>query len=145
MSVERRPLQAPTASSVEASKRMRANRRRDSKPEVALRSELHRRGYRFRVDFPVAIESGRVRPDLVFPKRKVAVFVDGCFWHSCPQHATQPKKNSSYWTAKLEENVHRDRRHSRELEAMGWKVLRIWAHVPVDEAAGEVEDALRQR
>jgi len=140
---EEEPLLTPQASSPEAAKRMRANRRRDSKPEVAIRSELHRRGYRFRVDRPIAVGSGRVRPDLVFPKSKVAVFVDGCFWHSCPDHATRPKRNATYWTAKLEENVRRDQRNTRELGEAGWKVIRIWAHVPPDQAASEIEDALK--
>jgi DNA mismatch endonuclease, patch repair protein len=123
---------------------MRANRRRDTKPEVALRSELHRRGYRFRVDFSVSLKDRRVRPDLVFTRQRVAVFVDGCFWHSCPQHGTQPKANKSYWDAKLRENIDRDLRNTGELEEEGWKVVRVWAHSTAREAADMVQATLKR-
>ena len=79
---------------------MQANRRRDTGPERALRSELHRRGLRFRVDHPVRTGGHTVRPDIVFSRARVAVYVDGCFWHSCPLHATLPKSNAAYWTPK---------------------------------------------
>jgi DNA mismatch endonuclease, patch repair protein len=123
---------------------MRANRRRDTKPELALRSELHRRGYRFRVDFSVRLKGRRVRPDLVFTRQRVAVFVDGCFWHSCPQHGTQPKANKSYWDAKLRENVDRDSRNTRELQEGGWRVVRVWAHATATEAADMVQETLKR-
>lgn len=124
---------------------MRANRRRDTKPELALRSELHHRGHRFRVDLPVQAGSRRTRPDLVFTRAQIAVFIDGCFWHRCPQHGTQPKANRTYWTAKLDENVARDLRTTEALETAGWTVVRIWAHVPADDAADWVEVTLAKQ
>jgi DNA mismatch endonuclease (patch repair protein) len=70
----------------------------------------------------------RCRPDIIFPKVRVAVFVDGCFWHQCPQHGTEPRTNSGYWAAKLDRNVARDRRNDAALEAAGWRVVRVWEH-----------------
>src|SRR5437763_1104846 len=100
---------------------MRANRRRDTGPERALRSALHRLGLRFRVDLPIRPDGGRaVRPDVVFPARRVAVYVDGCFWHGCPQHGTQPVTNSAYWKPKIAENKERDQRVNAALAADGW-------------------------
>src|SRR6476469_3572299 len=134
----------PSPSSAAATARMRANRRRDTKPELALRSALHRRRYRFRVDLPLTLKQRRVRPDLVFTRQRVAVFVDGCFWHSCPVHGTRPKANRSYWDAKLKENVARDLRVTAELENEDWRVVRIWAHSTSIEAADVVQLALEQ-
>lgn len=129
-------------SSPATSKVMRGNRRRDTVPELALRSELHRRGRRFRVDHPVPASGVRARPDIVFPRQRIAVYVDGCFWHRCPTHGTEPRANSDYWKPKLDANVARDRRVTEVLCAAGWRVLRIWAHVPPAEAARIVEAAL---
>lgn len=123
---------------------MRANCGADTKPEVLLRSELHRRGLRFRKgEKPVS--SIRCRADIVFVTARVAVFVDGCFWHRCPTHGTSPRSNSSYWTAKLDNNVARDRRNDQALLAAGWTVVRVWEHEPVGDAADLVERAVRQR
>ena len=89
---------------------MRANRRTDTKPELALRHALHRLGYRYRKDLRLDLDGGaRVRPDIVFTARKLAVFVDGCFWHACPEHGSKPKNNEWYWSPKLARNVERDR------------------------------------
>src|SRR5450759_5812654 len=89
---------------------MRAHRRTDTKPELALRSALHRRGYRFRKDHRLDLNDGaRVRPDIAFTARKVAVFVDGCFWHVCPEHGRDPTVHAWYWAPKLRRNVERDR------------------------------------
>lgn len=121
---------------------MKANRRRDTQPELKLRSELHRRGLRFRVDHSLVKEGIRVRPDVVFPRWRVAVFVDGCFWHRCPLHSSKPKANSGYWHTKLDENVRRDKRNTEMLEIAGWKVLRIWAHTAPTDAADLIEVAL---
>jgi len=121
---------------------MRGNRRRDTTPELALRSELHRRGMRFRVDHPVALAGIRARPDLVFRGRRLAIYVDGCFWHRCPIHGTEPKANSQYWKPKLDENVERDRRVTAALEAANWTVLRIWAHVVPEDAADKIQGVL---
>ena len=125
---------------------MRANRRRDSSPELALRSTLHNSGLRFRVDHPVRTPGRRpIRPDIVFPKRRVAVFVDGCFWHGCPIHGTQPATNRDYWARKLDANRHRDISTTEALERDGWTVLRFWEHEDPSDAAEQVIAAIRQR
>ncbi|ORL75684.1 very short patch repair endonuclease [Prescottella equi] len=124
------------------SARMRAQRRRDTAPEVALRRELHRRGARFFVD-RAPLRGLRRRADLVFPRRRVAVYVDGCFWHSCPQHATSPKNNAQWWADKLAANVDRDRDTDTRLADAGWTVVRIWEHEDPTEAADRVQAALR--
>jgi DNA mismatch endonuclease (patch repair protein) len=122
---------------------MRANRRTDTKPELALRHALHRLGYRYRKDFRLDLDSGRrVRPDIVFTARKVAVFVDGCFWHACPEHGSKPKANEWYWSPKLVKNVERDRINDAALILAGWTVVRLWEHVPLDEAVATVVMAL---
>lgn len=138
----------PVPSSPAATAKMRANRRRDTVPELALRRALHRRGLRFRKDVRIATASRGVRVDVVLPAVWLAVFVDGCFWHSCPEHATVPKANADYWVPKLKENVARDRRNDRELEDAGWSVLRLWEHQPIDEMADRVvaaHEELRRR
>lgn len=117
---------------------------RDTAPEMALRRELHRRGLRFRVDRPVLADKRR-RVDIVFGPTKVAVFVDGCFWHGCPVHATQPRANSSYWQDKIATNQRRDRDTDRQLEAAGWMVIRIWEHEDPIDAASRIEDAVHRR
>lgn len=120
---------------------MQANRS-DSALERALRSELHRRGLRFRKH--VAVVPGlRCKPDVVFTRTRVAVFVDGCFWHSCPVHGTQAKANGGWWKAKLEGNVARDRRNDAALKAAGWHVVRVWEHDDVATMANTVQAAIR--
>jgi len=121
---------------------MQANRRRDTKPEVALRSALHRAGLRYRCDLRLQLPGGRVRPDIVFTRKKVAVFVDGCFWHSCPIHGSRPSVNQSYWSRKLARNIERDARDTILLQDAGWTVIRIWEHVSLDEALEEVRQAV---
>lgn len=123
------------------SARMSAQRGRDTKPEIALRRELHRRGLRYFVD-RAPVKGVRRRADLVFPRRKVAVFVDGCFWHSCPQHATFPKNNAQWWTDKLAANVVRDRDTDARLAEQGWTVIRVWEHEDPLVAAERVQKAL---
>jgi len=132
----------PAAANEGRSRNMRANRRTDTKPEVTLRKELYRLGYRYRKDRPIVLDQVRVRPDIVFPGRKVAVFVDGCFWHVCPEHGRQPTSNEWYWTPKLRRNVDRDRLVTDALEEAGWHVVRIWEHVPLPEAVLAVEEAI---
>ena len=123
---------------------MRANRRTDTKPELALRSALHRQGFRFRKDFRLDLDSGaRVRPDIAFTARRVAVFVDGCFWHVCPQHGRDPAVNESYWSPKLRRNVERDRAADTALAAAGWRVVRVWEHQSLDEAVAMVVEVLK--
>ncbi|EID78512.1 MULTISPECIES: very short patch repair endonuclease [Rhodococcus] len=123
------------------SARMRAQRRRDTAPELALRRELHRRGVRYYVD-RAPMKGVRRRADLVFPRRKVAVYVDGCFWHNCPQHATFPKNNARWWAEKLAGNVTRDRDTDTRLTDAGWTVVRIWEHENPVVAANRVQEAL---
>ncbi len=132
----------PSPGPSERSANMRAIQRRDTSPELALRSALHRRGHRFRVDYPVKVSGRSPRPDIVFTKRRLAVFVDGCFWHGCPEHGRTPKKNTPYWGAKLARNVERDREQDRMLDEAGWTVVRIWDHEDPDTALKRVEDAL---
>ncbi|WP_330185572.1 very short patch repair endonuclease [Nocardia sp. NBC_01503] len=123
------------------SARMAKQRRADTAPEMALRRELHRRGARFFVD-RAPLPKLRRRADIVFPRRKVAVFVDGCFWHSCPVHATSPKNNAEFWTVKLARNVARDRDTDARLAAAGWTVVRVWEHEAAESAADLVLSAL---
>ena len=122
---------------------MRANRRTDTKPELALRHALHKLGYRYRKDYRLDLDSGRrVRPDIAFTARKVAVFVDGCFWHACPEHGSKPRANEWYWGPKLVRNVERDRINDAALILAGWTVVRLWEHVPLDEAISTVVTVL---
>lgn len=106
---------------------MQANRSKDTGPEVALRRILHAQGLRYRVNYrPLA--GIRRTADVVFPRRRVAVFVDGCFWHGCPEHYRAPKANSDYWRLKITRNVERDAEINQLLAAHGWAVLRFWSH-----------------
>jgi DNA mismatch endonuclease, patch repair protein len=121
---------------------MRANRRSDTKPELALRRALHRKGYRYRKDYRLDLAGARVRPDIAFTARRVAVFVDGCFWHCCPEHGTQPANNTWYWAPKLARNVERDRAADAALAAAGWQVVRVWEHESLEGATAAVIAAL---
>ena len=116
-------------------------RRRDTKPEWLLRRALHARGWRYFVDRPVRGVS-RCRPDLLFPRLQVAVFVDGCFWHFCPPHTHLPRANATYWHAKLLANRQRDARHDGDLTRAGWRVVRVWEHDPAEVALATVEAVL---
>lgn len=135
-------LPYPYPSSEAATAVMRGNTRVDTAPEIAVRSVLHRRGLRFRKDLPLRASGRLTRPDIVFTRQRLAVYLDGCFWHQCPEHGTQPRTNSGYWEPKLRRNVERDRDIGRGLEAAGWKVLRIWEHVDPIRAADEIVRAL---
>lgn len=128
-----------------ATKIGRANRRTDTKPELRLRSALHRRGHRFRKDFLLRVGGTRVRPDLVYTRWRVAVFVDGCFWHGCPEHQHVPKRNREYRVPKLAANVERDRRVDAALAAEGWQVLRIWEHTDLESAITSVEATVQMQ
>ena len=121
---------------------MRGNRKVGSKPETQLRSVLHRLGYRFRKNFSIRAGELRVKPDVVFTKKRLAVFVDGCFWHRCPIHGTDPRVNQGYWGPKLSSNVARDQRVNAALSSTGWTVIRIWEHEPAEEAAERIETLL---
>src|SRR5829696_4351852 len=128
-----------------ATRSMRSNRHRDTGPELAVRSLLHSRGLRYRVDYLMRFGKTRVRPDVVFPGARVAVFIDGCFWHCCPEHGSLPATNTSYWLPKLQANVERDAQHSRLLRDAGWEVLRFWEHEPADTVAVKVERVVKTR
>lgn len=114
-----------------------ANHRRDTKPELAVRSRLHALGYRYRVDFR-ALPPHRLRVDIAFTRSKIAVMIDGCFWHSCPVHATIPKSNAAYWGPKLRRNVERDIENNRLLADAGWIVLRYWEHEPASSVVKQI-------
>lgn len=129
------PLDAATTA------RLRRQPRSGTKPEVALRRELHRRGLRFRVNHPGLPG----RPDIVFTKVKVAVFVDGCFWHRCPEHGTVPRNNRDWWQAKLDRNVDRDRAKDTALGELGWHVQHVWEHESIELAADRIEAEWRSR
>jgi len=133
----------PKASSAAVSAVMAGNRKRDTRPERMLRSELHRSGLRYRVDIrPPDIDC---RVDILFPSARIAVFVDGCFWHRCPEHGVRPRTNSEYWDAKIARNLARDRRDNAQLEAAGWTVVRVWEHEAPEEAADLISQLVRQR
>lgn len=105
--------------------------------EIALRRALFRAGLRYRVSYVVSEQPRRVA-DIAFPRLKIAVFVDGCFWHGCPEHASWPKQNASYWRNKIETNRLRDADTNARLTDMGWTILRFWEHVSPEEAAKAV-------
>lgn len=121
---------------------MRANRRADTKPELRLRSLLWRQGYRFRKDFRLDLASVRVRPDVVFTRPRVAIFVDGCFWHGCPAHCRLPTRNHDYWTAKIAGNQARGHVQDTALRREGWTVLRFWEHDVLEATASEIAKTL---
>lgn len=123
-------------------KSMQANRRRDTRPEVAARKLLHAQGHRFRVDYPIQTDERRIRVDIAFPGDKVAIFVDGCFWHGCPEHGTMPVRNRDYWEPKLETNRLRDERQVRLIEQAGWTVRRFWTHSPANEICQGINEML---
>jgi DNA mismatch endonuclease (patch repair protein) len=133
---------APFASSEATRRRMQAQPRRDTAPELALRRELHRAGLRYRVD--VAPLSGlRRRADIVFARARVAVFVDGCFWHGCDRHGRREHQvNAWYWPEKIDRNRRRDADTDRRLGEAGWTVLRVWEHEAPAEAAQRVVGAV---
>jgi DNA mismatch endonuclease (patch repair protein) len=116
---------------------MKAVRRRGTRPELELRSALHARGLRYRVDV-APVPGSRRRADVVLRPARIAVYVDGCFWHSCPQHATVPKSNREWWEAKLGANVERDRKTDRGLAELGWAVVRVWEHEDMEAAAERI-------
>ena len=117
---------------------MRANRRVDTGPERRVRSLLYARGLRFRKDFAIKAGARPVRADIAFPRARVAIFIDGCFWHQCPDHGLMPQRNREYWEPKLRANVDRDARVNAELRRAAWTVLRFWEHESPDRIAREI-------
>ena len=123
---------------------MRGNRRARTKPELLIRSELHRLGFRYRADLRIDLPDLRVRPDIVFTRRRIAVFVDGCFWHGCPVDYVAPRSNREYWLPKLDYNRSRDERVNQALESQGWEVLRFWEHTPTSEVVERIAVEVRR-
>ena len=132
------------AKSRAVSDRMRRVRQQDTTAEMQVRSLLHRLGLRYRVHVR-PLTSSSVRPDIVFTKARVAVFIDGCFWHACPKHASWPKTNAEWWERKILANVERDRRHDAELRSAGWRVLRIWEHELPSRAAERIRSVVLRK
>ncbi|WP_082574828.1 MULTISPECIES: very short patch repair endonuclease [unclassified Nocardioides] len=125
-----------------ARRTMLANKRRDTGPELAVRSILHRAGMRFRVDHPLPFAPRR-RADIVFTRAGLYVFIDGCFWHGCPEHFVMPRTRSDFWQNKIDGNRDRDRDTEARIRALGLTSLRIWEHVPPVEAASLVVQSYR--
>lgn len=130
----------PASESV--SRRFARTRGRDTRPEIALRRELHRRGLRYWVDRP-PLPRLRRRADVVFPRVHLAVYVDGCFFHGCPEHATWPRHNAQFWRDKIEANQARDRDTDCRLEEAGWQVVRAWEHEDPVDVADRIERIVR--
>ncbi len=128
-------------SSSDASRRMAKVRQKGTDAELALRQEMYRIGLRYRIDYEVLKKPRRVA-DVAFPGRKIAVFVDGCFWHGCPEHATWPKRNAEFWRQKIEANRQRDADTNTRLRAIGWTALRFWSHESPAKAAAIVARAV---
>lgn len=127
------------ASSEGVRRSMVANRGRDTGPELAVRRILHANGMRYRVDF--APLGGRRRADIVFTRQRIAVFIDGCFWHGCPDHYIAPVRNGEFWADKVRSNMARDAEATAAIRAAGWVVLRFWEHV----GAADICDQIIQR
>ena len=123
---------------------MQGNRRRDTRPEVAVRSAVHQRGLRYRVD-DQPLPDLRRRADLVFRPAKVAVFVDGCLWHGCPKHCRIPETHEDYWMQKIGGNIARDRDTDSRLRDADWLPLRIWEHDDPQAGADRVAEAITAR
>jgi DNA mismatch endonuclease (patch repair protein) len=121
---------------------MQGNRSRDTKPEMAVRSAVHRRGIRFRVSARPQPELARTA-DLVLRKTRIAVFVDGCYWHGCPEHHTQPATNPEYWSDKIARNIERDQETTAYLQQTGWTVMRFWEHEDPEAVADIVQEAVQ--
>jgi len=121
---------------------MRANKGRDTKPELALRSAVHALGMRYRVGMR-PVPQVRRTADIVFTRAKIAVFLDGCFWHGCPEHHRPAKKNTDFWDAKIKGNVTRDADTDARLREVGWQVIRVWEHESPSVAAQRIQAAVK--
>ncbi|MGW7487074.1 very short patch repair endonuclease [Streptomyces sp. NPDC054786] len=135
-----RPPVSPSSPGVSA--RMRRQGRLDTKPELAVRRLLHASGLRYRLQRRVPGMARRTI-DIAFPGLHIAVFLDGCFWHGCPEHATSPKANAQWWRTKLEGNMARDAETTSHLESAGWTVLRFWEHETPESVAEQVTQAVQ--
>jgi DNA mismatch endonuclease, patch repair protein len=106
---------------------------------------MHARGWRYRVHLRMKLDRVAVRPDIVFTRRRIAVFVDGCFWHGCPRHGSWPRANEAFWREKIQTNRERDRRQDRALREAGWKVVRVWEHESIEDALARIQHVLEGR
>lgn len=132
----------PSSPSVSA--RMSKQVSKDTAAELSVRRLLHAAGLRYRVEYPVPGMKRR-RIDVAFTSVKVAVLIDGCFWHGCPEHATQPKSNAEWWRQKLDRNIARDTETKEHLAAAGWEVLRFWEHEAPDDVALRIASVVERR
>ena len=140
-SMSKKVRRTPPASSTSVSRFMKRLPRADTAPEIGLRRELHRRGVRFRLhrrDLPG-------RPDIVVVKLRLAIFVDGCFWHGCPEHGVAPKANAQWWAEKITANRERDARKDMELRVMGWRPLHVWEHEDAATVAEQIAQEWRDK
>ncbi|CAN1559064.1 Vsr DNA G,T-mismatch repair endonuclease [Mycobacteriaceae bacterium] len=133
---------SPIPVDITTSRRMSRQRTRDTEPEMLLRRELYRRGLRYRVDAPLP-GLPRRRADILFTRARVAVFVDGCFWHGCPEHKAAPTSNGAFWATKLARTIERDRETDAHLRSFRWTVLRFWEHEDIEHAATDIEQIIR--
>ena len=141
---KKRRIRNPIPSSEAALKRMQAAKPRDTAPEMALRSALHSKGLRFRIDQKPIKELNR-KADIVFRSAKVAVFVDGCFWHGCPIHGTQAKANAEFWKNKIDKNQARDLDTNKRLKKAGWRVIRVWEHENPEKVSEKIYNIIMKR
>lgn len=138
-----RPLSKQSWASSEATRiTMRGNRRRDTTPELAVTRLLHAEGLRYRIDYQ-PVPTLRRRADVVFTKRRLAVFIDGCYWHRCPDHGSSPSTNEEYWSAKLDANRRRDNDTTTRLTEAGWEVARYWEHESPTDVATDIVRRVR--
>lgn len=137
-------MQTPAASSDATRKAMQGNRGHDTKAELAVRRLVHAAGLRYRVNARPEPDLRRTA-DLLFTRARVAVFIDGCYWHGCPEHLRMPTKNQDYWRGKIGRNQTRDLETTSRLEERGWLVLRFWEHEPPDRVAERVAQVVRNR
>jgi DNA mismatch endonuclease, patch repair protein len=136
----------PQASSARVRNNMRSVRRKDTAPELAVRHGLFSRGLRYRVDYLLPIEGRRRRADVAFPGLKIAVFIDGCWWHGCGLHGGQAKTNTAWWRDKIASNIARDRDTDSRLRNIDWRVCRYWEHDDVTSVCDDIEQmVLRYR
>ncbi|WP_078616775.1 very short patch repair endonuclease [Streptomyces sp. 351MFTsu5.1] len=130
-------MHGPLPSSPDVSTRMSRQASRDTDAERAVRQLLHASGYRYRIHYPVP-GMRRRKIDIAFTRARLAVLIDGCFWHGCPEHATSPKANAEWWRRKLDRNIERDRETTAQLSSEGWTVMRFWEHEPPEAVARQV-------
>lgn len=138
----RRSRDTSWASSEGVRRSMQSNKSRDTRPELALRRAVHALGLRYRVSAR-PVSTVRRTADIVFTRARIAVFLDGCFWHGCPDHHTVAKTNAAYWADKVEQNRRRDHETDEILKQAGWQVVRVWEHEPPEESAIRIAEAYR--